>query len=499
MAQLNNPDADLDGRTAALIELAYTIIGLWTFDRGSGNAPFAVGSGAALVANLDAEKLGGQLAASYRDASNLDAGTLPDARLPNPLPAVSAENLTNLPKDSGLSQSFRGLHLCTHPDADKAASQVMLVHADEIVMHDGTRVADWDDLVADITASGAGGLDTGSEGASRWYSIHAIRKSSDGTKGLMLHRAKSFDIDQELNTGDDNDSVLRFSAGTEKRAQVITAGLTGPMVAVDVKLLKTGSPVGNVWAAVYATSGGAPTGAALATSRKLDASLMSTASTGQWIKFIFDTPLSLTAATVYAIALEGDYAVDGTNHLRWRIDSSSPPYAGGGFATFDGSSWSVATTVDAMFRTYVSQNDTALTMPADYDQHAHVGWVYNGSGSDFRQFVAQDRVIAMTEVSVFSGANPSVSTLVDLSTVIPPVALAGSLAYAIGTDNERVQIGVVPGGYESGNTVAFRHILPITNIISPTVVIAPTEAQALYVRLGSGTNNFSVAIQGFTW
>lgn len=100
MAQVNNPDADLDGRTLAILELAETIVALWTFDRGSGNAPFAVGSGAAMVPNLDAEKLGGQLAAFYRDASNLSAGILSGDRLPNPLPAVSGENLITL---SGLS------------------------------------------------------------------------------------------------------------------------------------------------------------------------------------------------------------------------------------------------------------------------------------------------------------------------------------------------------------------------------------------------------------
>src|SRR3990167_1500115 len=38
----------------------------------------------------------------------------------------------------GIPQTFKGLHLRTHPDADKATAQVALLHADSIVMDDGT-------------------------------------------------------------------------------------------------------------------------------------------------------------------------------------------------------------------------------------------------------------------------------------------------------------------------------------------------------------------------
>lgn len=45
---------------------------------------------------LDADLLDGQEGSFYRSASNLNAGTLPDARFPSTLPAVSGANLTNL-------------------------------------------------------------------------------------------------------------------------------------------------------------------------------------------------------------------------------------------------------------------------------------------------------------------------------------------------------------------------------------------------------------------
>ena len=47
-----------------------TITGLWTFDRGVGEAPFAVAAGSAYVANLDADKLDGEHGAYYLDWAN---------------------------------------------------------------------------------------------------------------------------------------------------------------------------------------------------------------------------------------------------------------------------------------------------------------------------------------------------------------------------------------------------------------------------------------------
>ena len=115
---------------------SYTQTGLVTFDRDPA-APFAVTSGSAKVDNLDADKLDGLDAADFAldgdvaavaadlaaheadtanphavtktqvglgnvpntdatNASNLSSGTVPDARFPATLPAISGANLTNL-------------------------------------------------------------------------------------------------------------------------------------------------------------------------------------------------------------------------------------------------------------------------------------------------------------------------------------------------------------------------------------------------------------------
>ena len=70
--QVTNTDADLSDNTLLTEENAYTITGLHTFSR-STNAPFAVNPGAAVVANLDADKLDGQQGSYYIDPTNLSS------------------------------------------------------------------------------------------------------------------------------------------------------------------------------------------------------------------------------------------------------------------------------------------------------------------------------------------------------------------------------------------------------------------------------------------
>ena len=89
-----NTTASLSGKTLLKAEDTQTITGAKTFDLGA-SAPFVVVSGAAKVANLDADKLDGQTGVDYHDASLL-TGTVPNASFPATLPAASGVNLTAL-------------------------------------------------------------------------------------------------------------------------------------------------------------------------------------------------------------------------------------------------------------------------------------------------------------------------------------------------------------------------------------------------------------------
>jgi hypothetical protein len=343
-------------------------------------------------------------------------------------------------QSQGLRQTFRGLSLRTHPDSDVAAYKVFLNHADEIVMHDGTRVADWDDLTADITASGAGGLDTGSEGASRWYEIHAIRKSSDGTKNLLLHRAKNRTVDQSM-TSDPASIGLLASSNRQRLGQTFTPAVTGLRERFDVRLFKNASAAGTLYLELYATSSSLPTGAALATSDKIDQSLISTSS--QTIAFIFRSPVSLTAGTEYALVLRSTQSIDATNYISWRL-STAGVYSGGQAVQYDGTTWSaVSSGYDFVFYDYVTQNDTAVTMPTGYDQRALIGYVYNNSSSNFRPLRQVDKRVIHEQVVSSNGGTNSFMTLLDLSAIVPPVPVVMT--------NFQLQISGAAGGTTNFN------------------------------------------------
>ena len=90
-----NTAAAVSGKTLLLAEATQTITGATTFDRGA-SAPFIAVSGAAKVTHLDADKVDGEEAADFHNASLLALGTVPDARFPATLPAASGVNLTAL-------------------------------------------------------------------------------------------------------------------------------------------------------------------------------------------------------------------------------------------------------------------------------------------------------------------------------------------------------------------------------------------------------------------
>lgn len=384
-----------------------------------------------------------------------------------------------------LRQTFRGLTLRTHPDADVAAYKVFLDHADEIVLNDGTRVADWDDLAADITASGAGGLDTGSEGASRWYSIHAIRKSSDGTKGLLLHRAKDYFLDETYDAADAQVEIRKVTNDVRAFAQTFDTDVTGEFPFADVKLIRVGTLTGTVWASVYATSGGVPTGSALTTSDLIDPSLIATSA--QWVRFIFRTPETLTAGTTYALVISGSMAQSDANYLGVRVDTSSPGYAAGQSFLDQAGVWT-AKSWDASFKVYVTQNDTALTMPSGYDQYAQIGWVYNDSGSNFIPMFANDRDVRHYSPTV-SAVPGTIPTLVSSEVAHPPVPVVMTTAQAAGT-TAGADISIAWAVPSSNSNYAEYFFASNASYWFQPAMQIPIEFQFFYYRVSAGNLYF---------
>lgn len=106
----------------------------------------------------------------------------------------------------------------------------------------------------------------------------------------------------------------------------------GVLNSVVLYLSKGGSPVGNVYVGLFATSGTfgvdeMPTGAALATSDNIDVSTLGAVSL---ITFIFTgaNKYALVDGVAYAVKLAADFAVNGTDYYSIGIDTSSPSHNG---------------------------------------------------------------------------------------------------------------------------------------------------------------------------
>lgn len=332
--------------------------------------------------------------------------------------AAVAEEFRNI----SLAQTFRGLILSTHHDSDVAHKQVIL-NADAIVMSDGEEVTDWANVMADLTASGVGGLDNGSEANGVIYKIFALYNGT--TKGLCFHRDKDWFLDEDSSTGEDATQGIRSNVdnSTVRVSNGFQVSQAGPWPFHDVKLIKVGAPVGNLWFTIEGNNAGVPNNTVLATSRKIDVSRLST--TASWIRIFFPTPAALSAATQYHLVAHGDWAISGTNYVGWRMDGSAGTYANGTKALYDSdtATWTADADDDLMFRGYIEQNDVAFstTVPAGY-RYAHVGYAINDSGGNLIPFTQQDRAWRHQRPQpngLIVNETPSVLTLYDLRGFLP--------------------------------------------------------------------------------
>lgn len=403
------------------------------------------------------------------------------------------------------TQTFRGLRLMTHPDEDLAPSRVYLDHADEIVMHDGTRVGPWDQLSADIGTSGANGLDTGAAVNNTHYQIYAIRKSTDGTKGLLLHRAKDylFDTTGQFVTAYDASRALRLATGTatDKLAQSFQVGTGGPLSAVQLTLSRAGAVSGRVWATIEADSSGNPSGTPLATSDKLLGDAIATGVT--YLRLIFRTPPTLATGTTYWIVLQGDYVRSDTVYLAWS-GVAAGGYANGVAKQYNGTAWSNATGVgDFQFQTAILRNDTTPTWPTGYDQYALIGWVCYSTGA-FVRFEARDRVVQIPYALLASGTPPTNPTLIGLGNYAPPVPirllplLVGGTGAVAGA---KFELGGIPHGYKgiSGLSPArSTTTIPVNDANTPLDGVN-TEMQAVYFWITAGTGAYALYANGYVW
>lgn len=411
------------------------------------------------------------------------------------------DNLNSIRSEHFLVGTFRGLHLRSHPDRDQRPTKVQLIRADEVVMSDGTRMSVTTPLTADITASGANGLDTGAEANSTWYEVYLIAKD-DGTKALLLHRSLNYAVDATQGSTD-SAQALGDAAANSRVAQGFQVTATSYVPFIDVQLVRTGTPSGRVWMEITTDNAGNPSTTVVATSDKLEANAMAS-NNGYPQRFVFRSLPQLTSATQYHMVLRCDYST-GANYLSVSYLAAGG-YASGSLKKADGTpTWSAVGTGDAFFKVWVIQNDTAVTMPTGYTKSCKIGYCYNDSSGNICTFVAHDRFnyYPPSTREILTGASATASPLLtDISAFIPP---------------GRIKVRFIANGDVVGNTFAFNGVpdgvgtsadnyigtaaavITTTGVWIPTSSPTPTEYQGIYVHRSTGAGNLTLYTNGWEW
>ncbi len=392
-----------------------------------------------------------------------------------------------------------GCRLRTHPETDKAAYQVQLVTCAEVTLNDGQTLTDWTLLTADITTPGANGLDSGSEAASRWYSVWAIYNGT--TRALLLHEEKRNSF-EALNDANDSNIGLRDASARTRLAQGFQYTATAPPTAVDLTIAKVGTPTGQLWVTIQGDSGGNPNGTDLATSDRIDVSGIST--TAMKIRIPIRDADSLTLTTQYHVVVQGSFAISGANYLNLRYKATTNPYASGSLRTYDGATWTSAANDDLQFCALRHTGDTALTMPSGYTTRAKLGYVRNDGSSNFIPFMAHDHFVTPLVEQEMVGAGTSLvpPLLFDASAFVPPVSV--KLAATIqGTASVATLLCPVPDGFAPSYSASFRNagcagVYPGAEASVTNVGPILTELQALYGSQASSTSG-SVTVDWWEW
>jgi hypothetical protein len=128
------------------------------------------------------------------------------------------------------------------------------------------------------------------------------------------------------------EEILRSAANTNIQLAVTLASQTfaTQVKAVRLRLRQLGTPAGHtngIWATIEGDAAGDPDGAPIGTSRFINTDVfpISNAAGGEYVTLIFDTPVSLSAATVYHIVLSGDYTESAVNAVAWETATVAAP------------------------------------------------------------------------------------------------------------------------------------------------------------------------------
>lgn len=404
------------------------------------------------------------------------------------------------------SATHQGVVLRTARNSTDALKRVELVTCDYIIMDDGAVLrndnGEWSGKYADISLSGAHGLDSGTEGNVSWYEIYAIAKE-DGTRDLLLHKSHTWRYDTFHNTGEDSGQAVRAATANTMVAQGFKLYDTAEIVSITLRVAKVGSPTGVMSLAVYSDNAGAPNVAQIQ-SYSLDVSRLTSGISE--VAFNFPrTGTVLLGAAQYHMLLQGTWAINGTDYVSWRMDGSAGTHAEGSKSLWNGSTWSADTDDDMIFWVFTEYGVASLVYPSGYTKKSFLGWVYNDSFSNFVPFIQRGTTRRTLQVTLDnSRAHVCDGTIhaVHFIDNLPPMECVEAMVGATGTG---AQAGVIAlGGVDATD------ISPVgVSTGAQAVAISGTTSDRLTVVMPvlvernlamiNGTNGASLYVVGFSW
>ena len=166
----------------------------------------------------------------------------------------------------------------------------------------------------------------------------------------ILSTAASGNLQENYIVGDD---TTRQFFGVFWTGQTFTPASSHTLTLVKLLMNRVLLP-GTVQVSIRATAAGVPTGGDIAVASTFDGDLLPADPATVW-RNVNMIPVSVTASTKYAIIVRATGG-DASNLIGWRLDGSSPTYAGGARvdSSNSGGAWAEAATDDMMFAEYGS-------------------------------------------------------------------------------------------------------------------------------------------------
>jgi photosystem II stability/assembly factor-like uncharacterized protein len=177
-------------------------------------------------------------------------------------------------------------------------------------------------------------------------SASGVGAASGAGASIASSTASSAYLSQLLTTA----NLLTFGYSAAISAgQTFTTTSAVSLTSIDVWVSKANSPSDSVKIDIYNTSSGIPTGSSLGASDAISGSSLSSSSSLSQCNFKFSTPITLNAATQYALVVSRTGALDASNYYLLRgYAFNGDPYSGG-TAVLNNGTWSTQTSFDMMF------------------------------------------------------------------------------------------------------------------------------------------------------